>query len=181
MYRFIYSIINQASSIATTNYFREIVNGGPEKLFTCLFTTALGCFSTFFLPIWTTIMAVCALIFIDMILGIRVSISKGMRIESRRFWSTLKKFGWSAMAISCAHITDTYIMTSFDAHLVEAFAGMIAGVELWSIVENLQTLDPTGPWRICSKFVKTKGEKYLDITIDKDDLPKIKGVVKKIK
>ena len=73
------------------------------------------------------------------------------------------------------------ILKSFDAHLVEFFAGAIAGVELWSIIENLSTLYPDGPWKILNKFIKSKGEKYLDITIDKEDLPKVKQLVKKIK
>lgn len=50
-----------------------------------------------------------------------------------------------------------------------------------SMIENLQAIDPTGPWKIFSKFIRSKGEKYLDITIEKDDLPKIKKLVKKIK
>ena len=29
--------------------------------------------------------------------------------------------------------------------------------------------------------IKSKGEKYLDITIDKDDLPKVEKMIKKIK
>ena len=112
-----------------------------------------------------------------MILGIRVSLSNGEKIQSRKFWSTVKKLCFSSLMISCGHLVDEYILTSIDAHLVEGFAG----VELWSMVENLQTLDPTGPWKIFSKFIKRKGEKYLDITIDKEDLPKIKKLVKKIK
>lgn len=181
MYRTIVNIINQASSVATMNYFKEIFNEGPEKMLTCVMTAVVSSLSTFLLPIWTTVIAVCVLILIDMILGTRVSINKGEPFQSRKLGSTLKKFGWSSMAISCAHIMDMYIITSFDAHLVELFAGMIGGVELWSILENLQTSDPTGPWKIFSKVLKTKGERYLDITIEKEDLPKIKKLVKKIK
>ena len=49
------------------------------------------------------------------------------------------------------------------------------------MIESLQSLDPTGPWKVFSKFIKSKGEKYLDITIDKDDLPKVEKMIKKIK
>ena len=113
--------------------------------------------------------------------GIRI----GITIAKTIAWALNIKItpisGLTAMAISCAHIMNTYIVVSVDLHLVELFAGMIGGVELWSIVENLQTLDPSGPWKIFSKVIKTKGEKYLDITIDKNDLPKIKKLCKKIK
>ena len=50
-----------------------------------------------------------------------------------------------------------------------------------ALIESLQSLDPTGPWKVFSKFIKSKGEKYLDITIDKEDLPKVKKMIKKIK
>lgn len=181
MYRLICNTVNQASSVATMNYFKELINDGPIKFFMCIGTGILSMFSTFIAPIWTTVVAVCVLILIDAILGTRVSLVNGNGFESRKLWSTIKKFGWTAMAISCAHIMNTYIVVSVDLHLVELFAGMIGGVELWSIVENLQTLDPSGPWKIFSKVIKTKGEKYLDITIDKNDLPKIKKLCKKIK
>lgn len=85
------------------------------------------------------------------------------------------------MVIACCHLIDTEIITSLDLHMVEVFSGIVCGVELWSIIENLQALDPTGPWKIFSKVIRSKGEKYLDITIDKEDLPKIKKLVKKIK
>ena len=174
MFRYINDIIIKASSVSTVNYFKELINDGPIKFFTCISTALSSAVSTFFLPIWLPIVAVGILIIIDMILGIRVSLSNGEKIQS-------KKLCFSSLMISCGHLVDEYVLTSIDAHLVEGFAGLVAGVELWSMVENLQTLDPTGPWKIFSKFIKRKGEKYLDITIDKEDLPKIKKLVKKIK
>lgn len=181
MFRYINDIIIKASSVSTVNYFKELINDGPIKFFTCVSTTLVSAISTFFLPIWIPIVAVGILIIIDMILGIRVSLSKNDKIQSRKAWATLKKLYFSSLMISCGHLVDQYILTSFNAHLVEGFAGLIAGVELWSMIENLHTLDPTGPWNLFEKFLKKKGEKYLDITIDKEDLPKIKKLVKKIK
>lgn len=174
-------IILTAQSVATVNYFKELINDGPTKFFTCLLTGAVGWCSTFFAPIWSVILVVCLFIFIDAILGTKVSMTREGKFESRRLWSTIKKFGNCAMIISCCHLMDTEILKSVDFHLVEAFSGIVCGVELWSMIENLQAIDPTGPWRIFSKFIRSKGEKYLDITIDKEDLPKIKKLVKKIK
>ena len=91
------------------------------------------------------------------------------------------KFFYCFAIIVFADLIDTHILVSFNAHLVEISAGIVAGVELWSAIENLNEIDPTGPWRILSKFIKSKGERYLDITIDKEDLPKIKKLVKKMK
>lgn len=175
------NIILTAQSVATVNYFKELVNDGPIKFVACLLSGAMGWLSTFFAPIWTVIVVVCVFILIDAILGTKVSITRGGKFESRRLWSTLKKFGNCAMIISCCHLMDTEIVKSIDIHLVEGFSGIVCGVELWSMIENLQAIDPTGPWKIFSKFIRSKGEKYLDITIEKADLPKIKKLVKKIK
>lgn len=116
-----------------------------------------------------------------MVLGCKVAIKNNKKCESRKLWKTLRKFGWCTAIVWFANAIDVSILTSFDAHLVEFFAGAIAGVELWSVIENLSTLYPNGPWKVLSKFIKSKGEKYLDITIEKEDLPKIKEIVKKIK
>lgn len=175
------NIILNAQSVATVNYFKELINDGPSKFITCLLTGAAGWISTFFAPIWSVIVVVCVFIFLDAVLGTKVSMQYGNKFESRRLWSTLKKFGNCAMIISCCHLMDTEIIKSIDMHLVEIFSGIVCGVELWSMIENLQAIDPNGPWRIFSKFIRSKGEKYLDITIEKKDLPKIKKMVKKIK
>lgn len=175
------NILLTAQSVATVNYFKELINDGPTKFFTCLLTGAVGWLSSFFTPIWSVILVVCFFIVLDAIFGTKVSMSYGFKFESRRLWSTLKKFGYCSMVIACCHLIDTEIITSLDLHMVEVFSGIVCGVELWSIIENLQALDPTGPWKIFSKVIRSKGEKYLDITIDKEDLPKIKKLVKKIK
>jgi len=38
--------------------------------------------------------------------------------------------------------------------------------ELWSILENLNTLDPNGPWKALGKFLKKKGEDYIGTEIE---------------
>ena len=63
----------QAQSVATVNYFKELVNDGPIKFAACLLSGTMGWLSTFFAPIWTVIIVVCVFILIDAILGTRVS------------------------------------------------------------------------------------------------------------
>nr|DAV06134.1 MAG TPA: holin [Bacteriophage sp.] len=51
---------------------------------------------------------------------------------------------------------------------------IITLTELWSILENLNTLNPNGPWRALGKFLKKKGESYTGVELnlneyDKDD------------
>lgn len=175
------NILLNSQCIIIMNYFRELFNGGPIKFIACLLSGMVGWFSSYFAPIWSIILVTCFFILIDTVLGTKVSLSNGGKLESRKLRKTINKLGNAILIITCCHLMDVEILTSVNAHLVEAFSGIVCGVELWSMIESLQSLDPTGPWKVFSKFIKSKGEKYLDITIDKDDLPKVKKMIKKIK
>ena len=43
---------------------------------------------------------------------------------------------------------------------------IIGLTELWSILENLNTLNPNGPWRALGAFLKKKGEDYIGTEIE---------------
>lgn len=175
------NILLNSQCIIIMNYFRELFNGGPIKFIACLLSGMVGWFSSYFAPIWSIILVTCFFILIDTVLGTKVSLSNGGKLESRKLRKTINKLGNAILIITCCHLMDVEVLTSVNAHLVEAFSGIVCGVELWSMIESLQSLDPTGPWKIFSKFIKSKGEKYLDITIDKDDLPKVEKMIKKVK
>ena len=175
------NILLNSQCIIVMNYFRELFNGGPIKFIACLLSGIVGWFSSYFAPIWSIILVTCFFILIDTVLGTKVSLSNGGKLESRKLRKTINKLGNAILIITCCHLMDVEILTSVNAHLVEAFSGIVCGVELWSMIESLQSLDPTGPWKVFSKFIKSKGEKYLDITIDKEDLPKVKKLIKKVK
>ena len=175
------NILLNSQCIIIMHYFRELFNGGPIKFIACLLSGMVGWFSSYFSPIWSIILVTCFFILIDTVLGTKVSLSNGGKLESRKLRKTINKLGNAILVITCCHLMDTEVLTSVNAHLVEAFSGIVCGVELWSMIESLQSLDPTGPWKVFSKFIKSKGEKYLDITIDKEDLPKVEKMIKKIK
>ena len=175
------NILLNSQCIIIMNYFRELFNGGPIKFIACLLSGMVGWFSSYFAPIWSIILVTCFFILIDTVLGTKVSLSNGGKLESRKLRKTINKLGNAILIITCCHLMDVEILTSINAHLVEAFSGIVCGVELWSMIESLQSLDPTGPWKVFSKFIKSKGEKYLDITIDKEDLPKVEKLIKKVK
>ena len=175
------NILLNSQCIIIMNYFRELFNGGPIKFIACLLSGIVGWFSSYFAPIWSIILVTCFFILIDTVLGTKVSLSNGGKLESRKLRKTINKLGNAILIITCCHLMDVEVLTSVDAHLVEAFSGIVCGVELWSMIESLQSLDPTGPWKVFSKFIKSKGEKYLDITIDKEDLPKVEKMIKKVK
>ena len=175
------NILLNSQCIIIMNYFRELFNGGPIKFIACLLSGIVGWFSSYFAPIWSIILVTCFFILIDTVLGTKVSLSNGGKLESRKLRKTINKLGNAILIITCCHLMDVEVLTSINAHLVEAFSGIVCGVELWSMIESLQSLDPTGPWKVFSKFIKSKGEKYLDITIDRDDLPKVEKMIKKVK
>lgn len=175
------NILLNSQCIIIMNYFRELFNGGIIKFISCLLTGLIGWASSYFAPIWSIILITCLFILIDTVLGTKVSLSNGGKLESRKLRKTINKLGNAILIITCCHLMDVEILTSINAHLVEAFSGIVCGVELWSMIESLQSLDPTGPWKVFSKFIKSKGEKYLDITIDKKDLPKVEKMIKKVK
>lgn len=182
MFSKICSIIQyQIQDTTTMNYFKDLTEDGPVKFVSCLAIGAINWIIGSFIPIFVPLIILALLIITDAILGCKVSVKKGDKIESRKFWKTLKKILQSSAIVWFAHAIDADILLSFDAHLVEASAGLISAIEFLSILENLTTLYPDGPWGMVSKIVKTKTEKYLDITIEKTDLPKVKELVKKIK
>jgi len=47
---------------------------------------------------------------------------------------------------------------------------IICLTEMWSILENLNTLDPNGPWKSIGVFLRKKGDEYTGMnTNDKND------------
>ena len=46
---------------------------------------------------------------------------------------------------------------------------IITLTEMWSILDNLNTVDPNGPWRMLGKFLKKKGEDYTGIELNEDE------------
>jgi hypothetical protein len=56
--------------------------------------------------------------------------------------------------------TSMYILTGGVAMLVTL-------TEVWSILENMNTLNPDGPWKIIGDFLKKKGSDYLGIDLTK--------------
>lgn len=174
-----YFLLSQG--VSSMNYFKELFNDGPAKFISCLLTGTFSWVAGSFTPLWTVLFILLLIVLVDAYLGSKIAFKNQKKFESRRLRKTLRKFGWCGAIIWFANQIDVSILVSIDAHLVEFFAGLIAGVELWSVIENLATLYPDGPWKLLNKFIRKKGEKYLDITIDREDLPKIRKLVKKIK
>lgn len=135
----------------------------------CVASVITGLLSIF-APVWVPITAVGALILLDAIYGYKVSKKYGHpKIESHKAWKTIWKTRDAAVAITSASIIDQLVVTSISLHAVEVVAGMIALVEFWSLLESFSDLYPKWKiWKILKKVIKAKGEKYLDISLDKE-------------
>lgn len=105
---------------------------------------------------------------VDMCYGIKVAIKKGKKITSKKNWKgTLVKVKDEFALILLAHLIE-YVLFGADATLwlSGGITAIVTLTELWSILENLNTLNPDGPWRMLSKFLKAKGEEYTGIELD---------------
>lgn len=107
----------------------------------------------------------------DMVFGIRVARKQNKKIESGKNWKgTLRKIMDEFTIILLAHGIEWTVVDEPGVFvLTGGAAAIIALTELWSIIENLNTIDPNGPWKALGKFLKKKGEDYTGILINKDE------------
>lgn len=105
---------------------------------------------------------------VDMIYGIRVAIKNHSKIESGKNWSgTLSKLLDEFSIISLARLLEYSVFSSDGVFVLTGGATIILCLtEMWSILENLNTLNPDGPWRSLGKFLKKKGEEHIGFEID---------------
>lgn len=145
-----------------------------DRLTACLYSG----FAAYFAPIWLTVSLVAVFIFVDAILGYRVSRFYGKKhIESHKLWKTLTKATEATLLILGAHIIDKSIVTSVDLHAVEFVSGTICFSEFISWLEALKTLHPNSKiikviCRIFGDVIKSKSEKYLGTQIDVEKILK---------
>ena len=122
-------------------------------------------------PIWYILLVCFAATTIDMIYGIKVARKFKKKIESGKNWSgTLSKIRDEFIILSLVHGLEWSVLDQSGVFLLTGGATVIITLtEIWSIIENLNTLDPKGPWKILGKFLKKKGEDYTGVELDFDD------------
>lgn len=132
------------------------LNSAFGKFLVCIGTMIVG----FVAPI-AGLLGICfATTIVDMICGIRVARKLGHKIRSSKGWKgTLRKILDEFTIILLAHGIETSII-GIDGFtmLTGGCTAIITLTELWSIIENLNTIDPSGPWRVLGKFLQKKGE-----------------------
>lgn len=133
---------------------------------------ALGSFLTaFYSPIMALLVCCFAFTVVDLFYGLKVAIKNKKKIESHKSWKgTLTKILDEWVLISLARLLEWSIMDEQGVFVLTGGITVIIGLtELWSILENLNTLDPHGPWKALGRFLKKKGEDYIGTEIELDD------------
>lgn len=155
------SIITAINSISGDTFIgKAIIATGA--LLTAYFTPIIGLLITCF-----------ATSFVDMVYGIQVAKMQHSKITS----SKTRRGTWNKMKaefaiIALARLLEFTVVGTTGVFVLTGGATVIITLtELWSILENLNTLYPNGPWRSLSKYLKKKGEAYtgIDLDFDKDD------------
>lgn len=115
-------------------------------------------------PIVGLLIACFACSITDMVYGIKVAKRLGKKITSKKNWKgTLTKIKDEFTLILLAHLLEYVIGYGDNFILSGGIAVIICLTEILSILENLNTLNPEGPWKLISKFLKKKGSDIMDI------------------
>lgn len=155
------SIITAINSISGNTFIgKTIIATGA--LLTAYFTPIIGLLITCF-----------ATSFVDMVYGIQVAKMQHSKITS----SKTRRGTWNKMKaefaiIALARLLEFTVVGTTGVFVLTGGATVIITLtELWSILENLNTLYPNGPWRSLGKYLKKKGEAYtgIDLDFNKDD------------
>ena len=145
----------------------SMVNGSIIGKFLVAAGTAI---TAFLAPIQWLLLICFATTVVDMIFGIRVARKQNRKIESNKNWEgTLRKIIDEFIIVALAHGIEWAVLDQSGVFVITGgVTAIITLTELWSIIENLNTIDPDGPWRIIGKFLKKKGEDYTGVELDFD-------------
>lgn len=151
--------MNTLASIGNT--FNTISNGTEIGK---LAVAASAILVAYISPIVGLLVACFACSITDMIYGIKVAKRLGKKITSKKNWKgTLTKIKDEFALILLAHLLEYVIGYGDDFILSGGIAVIICLTEILSILENLNTLNPEGPWKLISKILKKKGSDIMDI------------------
>lgn len=141
-----------------------------ESMFGNILVGAAATVIGFFAPIKSLLLICFATTVADMIFGIRVARSQKKKIQSNKNWKgTLRKIIDEFTIIALAHGIEWSILDESGVFLLTGgVTAIITLTELWSIIENLNTIDPNGPWKFLGKFLKKKGEDYVGVELEFD-------------
>lgn len=137
--------------------------------------------TAFFTPIVGLLFACFVLNISDLISGIKAARAQGQAITSRKTWrGTIRKLIQECELITLLHVIEHFAFSSFDVSTTMLSGGatiLICLTEVWSVLENMNRINPKGPWRIIEQFLEHKGEQLTGVEIDLNE----NGTVNNIK
>ena len=140
------------------NVLNTITNGNIFGKLSICFSALL---TALFTPIVGLLLTCFTFTILDLIYGLKVA----KRFKTWKGTITKVRDEWSIIVL--ARMLEFTVLGSTGVFVLTGGATVIIGLtELWSILENLNTLNPKGPWRSLSRFLKKKGEDYTGINID---------------
>lgn len=139
-----------------------------DTLFGKLIITAGAVLTAYFTPIVGLLTCCFATSFVDMLYGIQVAKKQHCKITSdKNRKGTWNKIKGEFAIIALARLLEFTVLGTEGVFVLTGGATVIITLtEIWSILENLNTLNPNGPWRSLSKFLKKKGESYTGVKLD---------------
>ena len=148
---------------------------GKVGVFSAAFLTAL------FTPIVGLLATCFAFTVTDMVYGIKIAKRQHKKITSDQNWhGTIKKIIDEFTVIVLARLLEFSVLGNDGVFVLTGGVTVIVGLtELWSILENLNTLNPKGPWRALNRFLIKKGEAYTGIDLEDNEHNSDLSVVKK--
>lgn len=118
-------------------------------------------------PISGLLIACFSTTVVDMIYGIAVAKKQKKKITSDKNWhGTLMKLVNEFTLLFLARVIEYTILGTGGVFVLTGGVAVILSLtELWSIIENLNTLYPNGPWKALGAFLKKKGEDYTGVEL----------------
>lgn len=122
-------------------------------------------------PIKFLLLSCFLLTITDLIYGLRVAHKQHQKITSDKTWhGTIAKVFDEFVIIILARILEHAVLGLDKVFVLTGGITVLIGLtELWSIIENLNTLDPKGPWKVIGRFLQKKGEDYTGINLNKNE------------
>lgn len=132
-----------------------------------LWLGASALLTAYLVPIVGLLIACFSFTAVDMIYGIKRAKKLGEKITSKKNWQgTLCKIKDEFTILLLAHMLEYVILNDqMPFVLTGGVTVVICITELWSILENLNTIDPDGPWKLLGKFLKKKGGEYVGLNL----------------
>lgn len=160
--------IGQSVAQVWSNMTHVISNIGGSTLLGKLGVTASALLTAYFTPIMGLLTCCFATTFVDMLYGIEVAKRQHRKITSdQNRKGTWNKIKGEFAIIGLARLLEFTVLGTDGVFVLTGGATVIITLtELWSILENLNTINPNGPWRALGQFLKKKGEAYAGVELN---------------